>query len=176
MFIETCWVHATENSPSTNGMSSASPHRTSIWSSSPTRRVELSSDVAELLGEVDAGDEAAVVASQQARRATDAAADVEDAVGLRELGGLRQRDGGIATECVELLDRGQRVGFEMFGIVSGLGEPLVDQFHQVAAAVVHLDGVRPHGAGRYGTIPRGAAEYLRPENPNDVAEIAEIAL
>ncbi len=103
--------------------------------------------LAQLVGQVDAGDPDPVPAGQQAGGASEAAADVQHRLALGQPGGVGQGDGGQPTEGVELLHRGERVGVEVIGVVAGLDQGRQHTLVEGAAGVVGGDVIGGHRRG-----------------------------
>ena len=99
------------------------------------------------------------VARDHPRRATDPTPDVEHAIRLGQLDGVGERERRGPSERVELLDQREGVSVEVRRVKSRLGEPEIDHFHEISAAVVHLHRVGSRTGGRYGSNLGSSAEY-----------------
>ena len=85
-----------------------------------------------LFGEVDAGDAALVLVGEVSCGASEAAADVEDAVGGREFGEGCEFEGGFAAAGVELVDGGEVVDGDFGEVFAGGDESGFDSGEDVA--------------------------------------------
>ncbi len=96
-------------------------------------------DPAELLRQVEAGDAAAELVRQVARRPADARAHVEDVHARREPGQAGELGRRLAAANVELVHGGEVCRRQRLGIEAGFGQGGEDDFTEIAARVVGLD-------------------------------------
>ena len=100
---------------------------------------QLARDLAELGGEVDAGDPGAEALRDVARRAADAAADVQDVVAPRDREQARELFRRLEAAAVEVVVRRQRLHRQMVRIDAVVQQGGTQPAQQVAAAVMGRD-------------------------------------
>ena len=107
----------------------------------------------ELVGEVDAGDAAAIGLGDIARRPADAATHVEDVHLGREaeLGGKRDR--GLAAAGMELIDRREVRERQPFDVLAVGGEQVEDLLFELGLRIVARHALLDRAGFRQGRLP-----------------------